>query len=580
MLKFIFVLIFGFVIGAVVVENKQYFTDTVAIPVSFLPDGGEYDSELLKGELNGKGRIIWPNGDSYEGEFKQGLFHGQGRYETANNIYIGEFVKGVARGSGTIAYPDGSVYDGDVNFGEANGLGSLRFSNKKYTGEFKDNVFNGQGKLLDSNGDIYEGEFANGLFNGDGLFTSADSKIYQGKFVDGELTGQGDYRDGDVIYTGGFKDWMFDGKGRYQYKKNIYIGEFVKGRFEGVGRQTIGGDVSYDGGFVAGQYSGLGILVNSGERYEGQFQNGVKHGKGILTYSEPVDGISKIEGVWEQDKLIKADNNLAEYNSGLVVEEVLYSQVSRIDKELAAIDLQDPDDIEMYFVGVAGDGSQGVFRREVKAIKNIFDEEYDTKNKSLLLINSNVTYQDTPLATPTSIEKVLQGVAEKMDAENDILFLHLSSNSSKSFSFSLALDGLDIVDLSAKKMGEIVHNLPIKYKVIVISSCYAGGYLEKVKDDNTLVIVASSADKESFDCINNIEMTHFSEAFFKDALPHASSFVDAFDRSRDIVRGREAKENVDYSEPLIFKPKAIREHLLRWRVELADRIRQRNIAIE
>jgi hypothetical protein len=56
-------LLIGFIVGAVVVENKQYFTETVATPVSFLPDGGEYDGELLKGELNGKGRIVWPNGD-------------------------------------------------------------------------------------------------------------------------------------------------------------------------------------------------------------------------------------------------------------------------------------------------------------------------------------------------------------------------------------------------------------------------------------------------------------------------------------------------------------------------------------
>ncbi len=580
MLKFIFVVVFGFVVGAVVVENKQYFTDTVAIPVSFLPDGGEYDGELLKGELSGKGRIIWPNGDSYEGEFKKGLFHGQGRYETVNNIYTGEFVKGVARGVGTIAYPDGSVYEGDVDFGEANGSGSLRFANKKYTGEFKDNLFSGQGKLLDSNGDIYEGQFANNLFNGEGLFTSSDGKIYQGKFVDGELTGQGDYRDGEVIYTGGFKNWMFDGKGRFQYKKSIYVGDFVNGQFEGVGHQTLGDEVSYEGEFVAGQYSGLGTLVRDDERYEGQFQWGRKHGKGILTYAKPIDGILKIEGVWEYGKLVEADNNLAEYNNEVVVEEVLYSQTALIDAQLDALDEQDPNAIEMYFVGIAGDGGQGVFRREVNIIKNIFDEDYDTANKSTLLINSNVTYQDIPLATPTSIEKVLQGVAAKMDAQNDILFLYMTSHGSKDFNFQLSMDGLNVMNLSAKRMGDIVRSLPVKFKVVVVSSCYAGGYLETVKDDNTLVVVASSADKTSFGCTNNAEMTYFGEAFFKDALPNSSNFIDAFDRSRDIVRGREAKENFEYSEPLIFKPKAIREHLLVWREELADRIRQRNIAIE
>jgi hypothetical protein len=234
----------------------------------------------------------------------------------------------------------------------------------------------------------------------------------------------------------------------------------------------------------------------------------------------------------------------------------------------------------MYFVGIAGDGSEGVFRREVETIKNIFDESYETKNKSALLINSNVTYQNIPLATTTSIEKTLQGVSAKMDADNDILFIYFTSHGSKDFDFALAQDGLTLMDLSAQRMGEIVRGLPVKHKVIVVSSCYAGGYLETVKDDTSLVIVASSADKTSFGCADAREMTYFGEAFFKDALANSSSFVEAFDRSRSIVRGREAKENVEHSVPLIFKPKAIIKHLVKWREELADRLRQRNIIIE
>jgi hypothetical protein len=284
--------------------------------------------------------------------------------------------------------------------------------------------------------------------------------------------------------------------------------------------------------------------------------------------------------VWANDKLVSADNDLAQYDSEIVVEDVLYNQGLRLAKMIGEIDYENPNAIEMYFVGIAGDGSEGVFRREVQTIRNIFDESYETKNKSAVLINSNVTYQDIPLATSTSIEAMLQGVSAKMDAENDILFIYFTSHGSKDFNFALAQDGLALKDLSAKRMGEIVRGLPIKHKVIVVSSCYAGGYLDAVKDDTSLVIVASSADKASFGCADAREMTYFGEAFFKDALANSSSFIEAFDRSRSIVRGREAKENVEHSIPLIFKPNAIVGHLIKWREELADRIRQRNIIIK
>jgi len=63
-------------------------------------------------------------------------------------------------------------------------------------------------------------------------------------------------------------------------------------------------------------------------------------------------------------------------------------------------------------------------------------------------------------------------------------------------------------------------------------------------------------------------MTYFGEAFFKDSLHQSDSFVDAFYRARDIVRGREAKEGYENSKPLIFKPDSIVKHLQKWRAQI------------
>jgi Peptidase C13 family len=38
----------------------------------------------------------------------------------------------------------------------------------------------------------------------------------------------------------------------------------------------------------------------------------------------------------------------------------------------------------------------------------------------------------------------------------------------------------------------------IRWKVVVISACYGGGFIDPVKDDTTLVITATRHDRRSF----------------------------------------------------------------------------------
>lgn len=577
MFRFYFILLCGFILGAVVIENKQYFSKAIPVPVAFLPDGGQYDGELLKGELNEFGRIVWPSGDYYEGTFKNGLFHGLGELKTANVIYNGDFEEGVARGKGEITFDTGEVYAGEVDFGRANGEGVMQLADAGYSGSFKDNRFHGQGVLTYHSGDRYEGEFVDGQFEGQGILNYADGRSYRGGFVQGKMHGEGEYRDADNRYEGEFQQGRYHGRGELSNDHMRYVGEFANGVFHGAGVYTASDGASYRGEFEQGVFHGQGIMEQAdGERYEGAFARGTRHGEGSLMYPKPVDGIQVVKGVWRYGRLVTSDNPLVEHNAGAIVEEVLYQQAQRVESMLEDIDEHHPDRVDLYFVGIAGDGNQGVFRREVNFIRERFDTIYDTKNKSALLINGNVSYATVPLATKTSIERTLQGVAEKMDAENDILFIYFTSHGSPDFHFQLAQQGLQLNSLSAEQLGDIISELPVKHKVVVISACYAGGYVQPVKNDFTMVMVAASADKTSFGCTDTGEMTYFGEALFKDALPISDTFADAFDRARDIVRGREAKEGFDFSNPLIFKPKAIREQLALWREDLSELRQEQN----
>ncbi len=614
MIKYAFISTCAFVLGGLAVEFKDYFAQQVPVPIAVLADGGVYDGELRKGMLGGKGRIVWPSENYYEGEFENGLFQGEGTLHTSQFLYQGQFELGNPSGEGTINYRNGDQYQGNVMFGLPNGFGTLtvkaqdntslgqsktkkdqqKISGDVYKGNFKDGLYHGQGELTRADGTSYVGNFENGQFHGSGVYTktyvkkqgNADNKslednigkrVYSGTFVNGVLSGDGTWLDGNKRYEGKFLNGLFHGEGLYSDPGGTYMGLFSGGAFDGQGTYTGVDGESYKGEFLAGLYHGSGVLTfASGDVYTGGFQLGRQHGKGKIVYAEALDGIEEVIGRWEFGRLVEANHEQLAVADEQLVEHALYHQNDVLETQWSELAEQDPEKIDMYFVGVAGDGHQGVFRREVEYVQRIFDEEYGTNNKSVSLINSVLDYQTNPLATVTSIENTLQKVAEKMDKDNDILFLYLTSHGSREGALQLSQPGLSLAPLTAKALGKMLADLPVRHKVVVISSCFSGGFVSPIKDDNMMIITASEADKASFGCSDRAQLTYFGEAFFTDALSQpsykTSNFVDAYYRARDIVRGREAKEGFENSNPLIYKPKAILAQLKAWREQLSTNI--------
>ena len=101
----------------------------------------------------------------------------------------------------------------------------------------------------------------------------------------------------------------------------------------------------------------------------------------------------------------------------------------------------------------------------------------------------------------------------------------------------------------------------IKYKVVIVSACYSGGYIAPLKDPYTMVITSSRADRTSFGCDNKSEFTYFGEAFFQEALNRTTSLVEAFEIAKRAIAERERAGGLTPSEPQIHVGDAIREKL-------------------
>jgi hypothetical protein len=233
-------------------------------------------------------------------------------------------------------------------------------------------------------------------------------------------------------------------------------------------------------------------------------------------------------------------------------EPVLFEQAARIDESVAQLVRPAGEAPVGFFVGFAGFGDQKVFAEEIRFAADRFAERYHTDQRTLLLINDRRSLEEQPLASATALSYALKGVASKMEVDRDILFLALSSHGSDEPLLSVTNGSLPLRQLSGELLAEALRDSGIKWKVIVISACHAGAFIEPLKDEHTILLTAAAADRSSFGCADDRDLTYFGEAFYRDALPGAPSLRDAFDKAKALIAEREKEEGVEASLPQAY----------------------------
>ena len=243
----------------------------------------------------------------------------------------------------------------------------------------------------------------------------------------------------------------------------------------------------------------------------------------------------------------------------LDIETLYYDQPRLVEAALADV-LASQDGVpETYFVGFASSAKEDVFENEVKHVESLFRERLGAEGRTAILVNSRNTMDKLPLANGPNLEAVLEGVARKMGPE-DLLFLHMTSHGSKDHKFSVLFESMRLNDLSAKRLGEIVNGADLPWRVVVVSACFSGGYIEDLKSPRAMIITAASADRTSFGCENGREYTYFGEAYYRDSLTDAD-YRAAFERAVPLVREREESKGYKHSEPQIWMGEEIVDKL-------------------
>jgi len=254
-------------------------------------------------------------------------------------------------------------------------------------------------------------------------------------------------------------------------------------------------------------------------------------------------------------------------------ERLLFEQPDRIDAAASRLRAGEPGRPNVFFLGFAGVGEQKVFAEEAKLAERVISERYGAAGRSLLLVNDRRDLESRPLATVHGLFRALRRIGQRMDRSTDVLFLLLTSHGSERH-LSVSNRIWPLEQLDAATLRKALDDSGIKWRVVVISACHSGAFIPALANESTAIFTSAAADRASFGCSDDREVTEFGAAFVRDALPRAASLEAAFEQAKTTLAESERRQNVQPSLPQARVGAAISSYLQRIETrhnQLADR---------
>ncbi|MDM5176976.1 C13 family peptidase [Massilia sp. DJPM01] len=237
-----------------------------------------------------------------------------------------------------------------------------------------------------------------------------------------------------------------------------------------------------------------------------------------------------------------------------VSQEMMEAQLPLLGDQLDALKPQRPGVIDMYTITFAPYEGEEVFRRESTMVADVMARRFDAAGRGLQLINHRETAETLPWATPLNLRRAIEGIAEIMDRDEDVLFIHLTSHGASDGELAANFWPIEVAPVMPPELKGWLDQAGIRYRVLSISACFAGNWIAPLAADGTLVMTASDADHTSYGCGKKSALTFFGRAMYDEQLRTTTrSFSEAHAAARKIILQRETQAGKDdgYSNPQI-----------------------------
>ena len=171
---------------------------------------------------------------------------------------------------------------------------------------------------------------------------------------------------------------------------------------------------------------------------------------------------------------------------------------------------------DIYAIGIAGWSEQDVFVKEVDGAFAALERSLPIKDRTLRLVNNPATVETVPLASRRNFAAAARG-RRAMDKNEDVLLLFMTSHGNAG-GIALQLPGGRSTVLAGAEVRTTLDGEGIRNRVVIVSACYGGVFVEPLANDDTIVLTAADARSTSFGCAAGRDWTYFGDALFKQSL--------------------------------------------------------------
>ena len=241
-------------------------------------------------------------------------------------------------------------------------------------------------------------------------------------------------------------------------------------------------------------------------------------------------------------------------------QETFETQQALWQKTVSDLAPERPGVADVYALVFSPYANEDVFLRESTMVAKVLEERFDAHGRVIQLVNHPSTATSYPWATQANMERAIEAIGARMDRDNDVLVVYLTSHGASDFKLAAANYPLSVDPVSPGELRQALDNAGIRHRVIAVSACFAGGWLGPLGGDSTLVMTAADAEHTSYGCGKLSELTFFGRAVFDEELRKTHSFEQAFGAAVPVIRQREVEAGKPdgFSNPQISVGEKIR----------------------
>jgi hypothetical protein len=226
------------------------------------------------------------------------------------------------------------------------------------------------------------------------------------------------------------------------------------------------------------------------------------------------------------------------------------SDDERLQGAVAKLQPERPGTVDAYVLVAALDADP-VFNREAREAGRVLARRFDAEGRTLVLAHDEGDDKADAEPSPSELAKALDGLAAKMNRDEDVLVLYTTSHGSPHNGLNFRDPGRGEAVITPSQLQAMLDHTGTKNRLIVLQACFSGQFVPVLQAPRTVVATAASAQKSSFGCAAGNDWTFFGYAFVNQAMRQPDTFERQFRRAWVTILGWEQKAGYDPSSPQI-----------------------------